>query len=828
MRPAVVRSSMVSDLRHALRLLVRDRSFTLTALLTLALCIGANTAIFSVVQSLLLRPLPVPQAERLVLVLNSYPNAGAPRAAAGVPDYFDRLTAITALEDMALYRRGGMTFGAEGGAERLVSVTATPSFYRLTGAAPVAGSLLTEADAEEGAPRRALLGHGFWQRRFGGAASVVGDEIRLNGNVYVVAGVLPSTFTVLWDDIDVWLPTQFTVRDKSDDARHSNNWTMVGRLKTGATLAQVQQQLDALNAANDERFPQFRQILKDAGFRTDAFMLHDDLVRELRPVLYLLWAGVAFVLLIGCVNIVNLVLIRASGRAREMATRHAIGASFGRLGRQMLSETLLLAAVGGGLGVLLGWWALSAAPALGLDALPRGHEIRMDGVTLAVAAGLTMVVGLVLGAVPVLRLRGLNLAQTLRDEGRAGTVGRRTVLLRRLLATAQVALAFVLLVGAALMLASFREVLKIDPGFTPAGVITAQVTLPSTAYPDPAAVSAVSRRLVDAARSIAGVEHAGVTSVLPLSGNFNSSVIFAEGYVMQPGESLISPAQASISDGYFEAMGTPIVRGRSFTASDTMEAPLAIVIDETLARKFWPDQDPIGRRMYPPSGMDDPTAITPQTRFFTVVGVVKDVRIMGLADGTPMVGAYYFAQAQNPDRSLVFTLRTATAPESVINALRAKVAEINPELPVYGVRTMMERMDESLISRRVPMLIAAAFAVVALFLSAIGVYGVLGYQVAQRRREIGVRMALGSTARDVFALVLGDGLKIAALGLVAGLGGAYFVGRAMQSQLYDVAPHDPRVIAGVAVLLILVAVAATLLPARRAAKVNPLTALTDQ
>lgn len=818
---------MLSDLRHALRLLLKDRSFTVTALLTLALCIGANTAIFSVVQSVLLRPLPVPDADRLVLVLNSYPNAGAPRAAAAVPDYFDRLTAVTTLEEQSLYRRSGVTLGAEGGAERLVSVQATPSFFRLTGASPVVGGLLTDADAAEGAPRRVLLSHAMWQQKFGADANIVGREVRLNGNVHTIAGVLPSSYTVLWNDIDVWLPTQFTALEKSDDSRHSNNWTMVGRLKNGATLSQVQQQLDALNVANDERFPQFRQILKDAGFRTDAFMLQDDLVRELKPVLYLLWGGVGFVLLIGCVNIANLVMIRASGRARELATRHAIGASHGRLSRQLLSETLLVAVAGGALGIVLGWWALSAVPALGLDELPRGHEIQMDTATVAAAMGMTLVVGLLIGLVPVARLRTMNVNSTLRDEGRGGTVSRSTNLLRRGLATAQVALAFVLLIGAGLMLASFREVLKIDPGFTPSGVITAQVTLPSAAYRDAAALATVSQRLVEAAQSIAGVEHAGLTSTLPMTGDYSSSVIFAEGYVMKPGESLLTPANASISPGYFEAMNTPLVRGRYFNQSDTADSPLVIIVDEKLAEKFWPGQDPLGRRMYPPTGMDDPMAITPATKFYTVVGVVKEVQVVGLASSIPLVGAYYFAQSQNPDRGVSLALRTRTDPESVINTLRSKVAQINPELPVYSVNTMMELMEESLISRRVPMLLAGAFAIVAVFLSAIGVYGVLAYQVSQRRREIGIRMALGSTTREVFGLVLGDGLKIAGAGLALGLAGTYFVGEAMRSQLYEVAPNDPAVIGIVSLVLTVVAVAATIIPARRAARVNPLTALGD-
>ncbi len=818
---------MLSDIRHALRLLIKDRSFTVTVLLTLAVCIGANTAIFSVVQSVVLRPLPVPDADRLVLVLNSYPNAGAPRAATAVPDYFDRLDGVDTLEDMALFRRTGATLGADTGAQRLVSVVGTPSFFTLMGATPLAGSLFSEADAQAGAPRRVLLGEGFWRRQFGADPALVGREIRLNGAVHVVAGVLPDSFTVLWNDIDVWLPTQFTADDKGLNSRHSNNWTMVGRLKAGATLPQVQAQLDAINAANDERFPQFRQILKDAGYRTDAFMLQADLVRDLRPVLYLLWGGVGFVLLIGCVNIANLVMVRASGRAREMATRHAIGATFGRLSRQMLSETLLLSLVGGGLGIVLGWWALSAVPTLGLDELPRGHEISMDLVSVAVALGLTLIVGLLIGAVPVLRLQRMNINNSLRDEGRGGTVSRRTSLVRQALATAQVALAFVLLIGAGLMAASFREVLKITPGFTPEGVVTAQISLPASAYPDTASLSAASARLLEAARSIAGVEHAGLTSSLPMSGDYSDSVIFAEGYVAKPGESLISPSQQSVSDGYFEAMQTRVVKGRAFTASDTLDAPLAIIVDTRLAEKFWPGQDPIGRRMYRPTSMENPLAITPETQFFNVVGVVEEVQNRGLATGFQPVGAYYWAQSQLPDRGVALALRTKTSPESVVNSLRAKVAEINPEIPVHSVFTMMELMDQTLVGRRVPMLLAGAFALVALFLSAVGVYGVLAYQVAQRSREIGIRMALGSTARDVFRLVLGDGLRIAAAGLAIGLAGTYFVGRAMQSLLYEVAPHDPTVIGVVSLLLTLVAVAATLIPARRAARVNPLTALTQ-
>ena len=817
----------MSSLRHTVRLLLKDRSFTVTALLTLALCIGANTAIFSVVRSVVLRPLPVPEADRLVQVYNSYPNAGAERAGAAVPDYFDRLKAVPALEVQSVFRQSGATLGADKGAERLKTVVSSASFFRMLQVQPVIGTLFTENDEAEGAPRRVLLSHAMWQRRYAGDSSIVGREIRLNGNVTTVAGVLPADFKFLWNDVDVFLPAVFTAREKSDDGRHSNNWGMVGRLAPGASVEQVQQQLDALNAANDERFPQFKQILKDAGFHTVAANLQQDLVRDLRAVLYLLWGGVLLVLLIGVVNIANLVMVRASARNRELATRHAIGASLTRLRGQVLTETLLVALVGGVAGVVLGWWALSAVPLLGLDEIPRGHEIRMDLVSVGVALLLTVCVGLLIGLVPVVRLGRMNVNATLREEGRGGTVSRGTNLLRRGLATAQIALACVLLVAAGLLVSSFDKVLRIDPGFSPEGVITASVSFPTGGYADDTALRVASGRILEAARTIAGVEQAGITSSIPFGDDFSDSVIFAEGYVMKPGESIISPNQTRVSEGYFEAMNTALVKGRSFTPGDTAESAKVAIIDERLAARFWPGQDPVGRRLYFPQDMKDLTAITEKTEFFNVVGVVKDVEIRGLATGRASVGAYYFPLAQSPDRSIFVAMRTRVAPESVVNSLRAKVAAIDAELPVYGVHTMVERMDDALVGRRVPMLLALAFAGVALFLSAIGVYGVLAYQVAHRRREIGIRMALGSTAREVFSLVLQDGLKIAGVGLAVGLAGTYFVGEAMKSQLYDVAPMDPIVIGAVAALLTVVALTATLIPARRASRVNPLTALTD-
>lgn len=819
-------TTILRDLRFATRLLSKDRTFALTAILTLAICIGANTAIFSIVRSVLLRPLPVPEADRIVYLYNAYPNAGARRGSTGVPDYFDRLREMPVFDEQALYRREGLTLGAGGSVDRVPAVRATPSFFRLLGVSPVQGRLFSEADGEIGQEYKVLLGYGLWQREFGGASDAVGKTLRLNGRAYDVVGVLPADFKFLWNDIEVWVPAAFTAEQKSDDSRHSNNWQMVGRLAAGQTVAEAQRQLDALNARNDERFPQFKQILKDAGFHSVVVNLQDDVVREIRPVLYLLWGGVAFVLLIGCVNIANLVLTRATGRTREFATRFAIGAEPARLRSQILTESSLVALAGGILGLLLGSWSLKSLGWLGLDELPRGFEIAIDPLTVAVILGLTLAVGLLIGLLPVLRLSRIDLNAAMREEGRSGTSGRGTNLLRRGLATAQVAIAFVLLIGAGLLLASFRAVLRTDLGFDPRGVVSAAISLPQIRYSNAAAIAAFSNRVTEAVRAVPGVETAGVTDVLPLSGDYNDSVILAEGYVMKPGESLISPAVADVSPGYFESMRIPLARGRYFDARDTSASTLVAIVDERLAQKFWPGQDPIGRRLYRPDNPSDVLAAGPDTKYITVVGVVKDVQIHGIGLDREPVGAYYFPMSQSPNRGMALVVRTAGDPEALIPSLRSALAGIDPELPLYNIRTMGARVDESLLPRRVPMFLAMAFAGVALLLAAVGIYGVLAYGVTQRQREIGIRMALGSTAGNVFGLVLTEGAKIIGAGLALGLAGTALLAQAIGSLLYGVQPMDPLVIASVAGALVVVAFVAVLIPARRASRVSPLTALT--
>lgn len=814
-----------SDLKFAVRLLWKDKAFALTALLTLGICIGANTAIFSVVYSVLLRPLPVPESDRIVIMYNAYPKAGVERAATGVPDYFDRLRETTVFEEQALFNRRGQTVGTDDGAERIPAMAVTPSFFRLLRVPAHRGRVFTDEDGEVGADQKVILSHQLWQRLFHGDEAAIGKDLRVGGVPFTVVGVMPEDFRFLAGDIRLWVPIAFTPQQKSDDGRHSNNWTMIGRLKPGASLDQAQQQIDALNARNMERFPKFRQILTDAGFHTRSALLQDDIVRDIRGVLYLLWGGVGFVLLIGAVNITNLVLVRSNVRLKELATRQALGAARGRMARQLLTETMCLSVAGGALGLLLGRWAIDLLSGVGLDALPRGSEVAIDATVVAFVMALSVLVGGMVGVILVLQVYRLNLNAVLREEGRGGTSGRGARIVRRALVTAQVAIAFVLLIGAGLMLASFREVIRLRPGFDPAGVLTANVSLPATQYRGDPEIRTFVERTLERVRSLPGVQAAGLTSNVPFGGNYNDSVILAEGYPMKPGESLISPSQTRVSDGYFETMRIPLVRGRLFTRSDTSSSMPAIIVDERLAAKFWPGIDPLGRRMYQPGSPDKLLEPDPNEPMFTIVGVVGSVRQRGFLDPQDSVGAYYFPTTQSPSRGLTFAIRTAGDPQSVVGALRRELQAIDPELPVYGVETMDERMAVSLVRRRTPMVLAVGFSAVALFLSAIGIYGVLAYQVAQRTREIGIRMALGSNARGIFRMVLGEGLRMLAIGVVLGIGGAVALGQAMQSLLYGVKPTEPAVLALGAVVLGVVALLACVVPAARATRIDPSLAL---
>jgi predicted permease len=819
------------DIRFAARLLWKQKVFALASSITLAACIGANATIFSVVNAVLLRALPFPDSDRLVTFMNSYPRAGVERASNGVPDYFDRLRETDVFVEQALYRERGQTVGGEGQPERLQAFQVTPSIFRVLQAKPFRGRLLADADGEVGEERKVVIAHSLWQRLLAGRDDAIGKDLRINGVPHTVVGVLPPDFFFLTREAELWVPVAFTPEEKSDDRRHSNNWQMIGRLKPGRTVDQAQAQIDALNARNMERFPQFREILVNAGFHTTVVPTRADLVREVSTTLYLLWGGVAFVLLIGCVNLTNLMLVRASARAREMATRHALGAGRGRLARQLLTEATLLTLIGAAVGLFSAYAALQVLIAGPLADLPRAAEIGLDRQVVAFTLGLALAVGLAISVVPILSLRRMNLTQAIRDEGRSATGGRRVRLVRRILVASQVAFAFVLLVAAGLLLTSFRRVLEVDPGFNTRAVLTGNVSLPQARYGGDAAMRTFMTRALERVRSLPGVVHAGATTTIPFGGSTNDSVILAEGYQMKPGESLISPMSIVATPGYFEALQVPLVAGRLFTDADNERAPRVIIIDEQLASRFWPGDSPVGRRMWQPDDVKElTTGPGPKSRFYTVVGVVRHVSIGGLVEGADNSrhGAYYFPYAQDPESFMTFAIRTGGDPESFTAAVRREIATIDPELPFYTVRTIEDLMQRSLTNRRTPMMLAVAFGLVALMLAAVGIYGVLAYQVTQRTREMGIRIALGSDTGAIFRLVIGEGAALLGAGFVLGVVGVFALRRSLATQLYQVQPMDPGVVAFVAAALCIVGLIACAVPARRASRINPLVALTDQ
>lgn len=815
----------MDDLRFACRVLWKDKVFSAAAILTLVVCIGGNTALFAVVEHVLLRPLRVPQADRVLTVYNSYPKAGADHGGAAAPDYLDRLRDTTVFEEQCLFNVRDPGIDVGGRVERVHAMQVTPSFFRLVRVPPRLGRGFKEEEGEIGRNDVVVLSDALWHRLFGARSDVIGQNVRLDGRPATVVGVMPREFVFIDSNVQAWVSLALTDQEKTQ--RHANSWAYLARLKPGATLAQAQSQIDAISAANLDRLPESRQLLLNTGFHAVAVRLQDDLVRDIRPTLYLLWGGAMFVLLIGGTNVASLVLARSRTRFKEFATRMALGAGRARIARQLAIEHLLLTVVAGGGGVLVGYGALRVLGTRSIEDIPRGAEIHMDGFAVAYGLGMAVAIGVLLSAIPLVDRRFMNLTTILREDGRSGTMGRAGRTVRRLLVVMQVAFAFILLIGAGLLLASFRQVLMVDPGFKADGVLTLSVNLPRARYGEDASVRRFADEALRGLGGIAGSARVGATNSIPLGSSFSQSAIFAEGYDMKPGESLIAPYSSTVTPGYFEAMGVRLLGGRFFDERDGPDSPKAVIVDQRLARRFWPGRDPIGRRMYSPTDPNDVTAITPRTVWLSVVGVVQEMKLRGLVEGVGDVGAYYFPHAQNPTRNLTFVLRSTNAPSALAPDARLVLSRLDTELPVFEVQTMTDRAARSLVTHRSPMVVAMAFGLVALFLSAIGIYGVLAYLVTERRKEIGIRLALGSSTGAVFELVLREGALLVAVGFALGALGAAVLRTSLESQLFGVRATDPLVLALVVATLALVAFVACAVPARRATRIDPITALAD-
>jgi predicted permease len=809
---------MLSDLVFGLRLLLKERAFAAAALLTLALCIGANTAIFTVLDTVVLRGLPFPDSDRLLTLYNVYPGVGVEFAANAVPDYLDRRKLTDFFSDVSLYTSRGYDFGQPGSTQRATAENVTPSFFRVLRVQPVLGRAFTEEEGQLGNDKVAVLTEGFWKQVFAGDPNIAGKDIRLSGEKFRVVGVMPDRAGMLDPEIRLFVPLAFTQRQMSDDSRHNNRWQMIARLAPGMTVARAQQRIDALNKENIDRFPAYKALLETAKFGTRVLGLKDEMVKTIRPTLYLLQCAVGVVLLIGCVNLANLMLVRANVRMKELAIRFSLGARRWRIGRQLLVEAMMLAAIGGAFGILLAYAGVQLLGQLGAADLPRGSSIQIDARVLGITALIAVATGIVFGSVPVIHLFRHDLNEVFRGRERAGTAGRRALWMRSALVATQVAMAFVLLIGSGLLTLTFARLLKVKPGFDAAGVMTVRIALPDSRYKDDNAANLFFTRLRERLATIPGVRKIGMTSLLPFGGEPNASLVMPAGKRLEPGEKPPVPALNACDSGYLPAMRIPLLEGRNIADSDNASAPHVAIIDEFLARRYWPHGDAVGSRLKV-GDPDDSKA--PQ---YAIVGIAASVKTSNLAEKNP-IGQVYFPYEQIGIHRAHLVVQSDNTGAGLIASIRQRVAEMDPELAIFDIRPMAERVARSLVNQRAAMTLCLIFGGLALLLSAVGLYGVLAYSVTQRTREIGIRAALGAAPGEVLKMVVVQGLLVAVIGLAIGAAVAFFAARLMTTLLYDVKPADPAIFAVVTVVLAAVAALASLVPSLRALRIQPSRAL---
>ncbi len=805
------------DLRYALRGLRRQPLFTLVAVLTLAIGIGANTAIFSLLYQVLLRPLPYANEDRLVVVWNSYPLGGLPQASVSIPDYLDRRTQAPAIEDATIFTQRSVSLAEGGSPEQVRMLRVTPSFFSTLGRTPLLGRAFTDADAVVDADHFAILTYGLWNARFAADPDVIGKDVRLDGVAHRVVGVLPADLELPARDIALLVPFSFTPEQMSDEGRGNEFSTMIARLAPGASREQLDAQMKAIIARNLDRLPRFRGFAESSGFTGYSVPIREQMVGDVRAPLLVLQAGVLLVLLIACVNVANLLLMRATGRHREVAIRTAIGAGRGHLVKQMLTEGLVLALLGATLGLGLGLAGVQGLVALISQRLPYTPEVALNWPMLGFALGIAVLTGLIFGLVPALATRGANLNQVLRDDSARGSASRGTGRTRAGLVVAEVALAVMLLVGAGLLGRSYARLQQVDPGFAPDHVLTAQLALPATSYPDATARATFWRRLVDGTSRIPGVVAAGLTSNVPFNGMVGSGSYSIVGYTPAPNEAMPHGRQEIVGGDYFRAMQIPLVKGRTFSESDGPDSPPVVIIDEYLVSRYFRDKDPIGQQIRR-GGPDTPP--------FTVVGVVGTINSIDLSEPVTKERIYYpVAQAPRPAMALV--VKSTLDPQTLVAQVRAAVQTIDPGQPMADVRTMDQWIGRSLATRRAPTLLLGLFGAVAVLLSGIGIYGVVAYGVSQRVREFGIRQALGADRQTIVQMVLRQGVRTAVAGVALGLVSAVLLTRFLQSQLYGVAARDPLVFVTAGALLLAASIVACYLPARGSTSVDPMVALRD-
>lgn len=801
---------LLQDVRFAVRTLRKSPVFAAVVLLTLALGIGANTAIFSVVDAVLLRPLPYEDSGRLVTVWQD--ERGRGRLAdewLTPPNFFDLRSSSESFEGMAAVMGWGPNLTGDGEPEKLTGQAISHDYFRLLRKSPRLGrGFLAEEDVPDGA-QVVVLSHGLWQRRFGANSDILGSSITLNGEAHIVVGIAPVDLEPLaleGPNVEIWRPLQMDANGGC--GRRCYVLQVFGRLAPGATLRSAAAGLNTVAASLAREYPD-----SNSGVGISLVPLKEQTVGPIRSGLLVLLGAVGFVLLIACVNIANLLLGRAAARQREVAIRTALGAVRGRLIRQLLTESLLLALAGGALGLLFAFWGTDLLVQLSPPGTPRMAEVGIDAQVLVFALGVSLLTGLLFGLVPALQASRSGLTRALGDRGsgRSTAASRRT---RGVLMVAEVAIALTLLVGAGLLMRSFGRLIQVDVGFDTENVLVADLSLPQARYEEDPPRVAFYEQLLEQVESLPGVRSAGAVSVLPLGGN-DADVAFTIEGRPPPDPERMPDAQFRIATpGYFGAMGMRLLAGRVFTAQDRADAPRVAVITDAMARRFWPDEDAVGKQFRPQS-FGEPLV--------TIAGVIADVHHFGL-DQEPRP-EYYLPHAQLHARTMVVVARTAGEPLVLAGALREQVRSLDPQLPVAEITTMEQLVGRSVALPRLYLSLFSVFAAVALLLAAIGIYGVTAFSVTRRTREIGVRVALGARSADVLRMIVRQAMTLALIGLGIGLIAALLLSRALSSLLYDLSPTDPLTFAGVALLLAMVALISAYLPARRAARVDPMVAL---
>jgi predicted permease len=807
--------TLLQDLRYATRMLWKKPGFTAVAVVTLALGIGANSAIFSVINAVLLKPLPFERPEQLMTPWAGEGSTGEEQYVS-YPDFNDWRERTQTLSGVAAFHRAGALLRVGDEQEVITGTVASADIFPVLGLKPVMGRVFTREEDKPGSPLVVLISHGLWQRAFNSDRSIVGKEITLSSRTATVVGVLPPDlrFPVEAPKVDFIEPLASTLGDRLQQ-RGSYSLRTVARLKDGSTREQAEAEMKAIGQDLERQFP-------DEGLRlgTSFTPLHEAAVGRVRFALLVLLGAVGFVLLIACANVANLLLARAASRSREMAVRTALGASRLRVMRQLLTESLLLALTGGVLGLLLAMWGTDLLVAASPVDIPRLNSVGLDTGVVVFTTVVSILTGVLFGLAPALQVSKVELAESLKEGGRGSTEGASRSRLRSMLVVSEVALSLILLVGAGLLIKSFERVREVNPGFNAENVLTTTLSLSRTKYQTPEQRANFFREAERRVGETPGVEAVGLINILPLSGNNNSSTFFVRGRAPVTGADKPMANHRVVNASYFRAMSIPLMRGRAFDERDAKDAPNVIIINEALARKYFPGEEPLGKQIV----IETDAAIDPNPPARTIVGIVGDVRQMSLEENTGP--DFYVPYLQSPERYMSLAVRTApNATAGVTTSLRGTIKEMDREQYIPAIEPMDKFLADSVARRRFQMMLLGIFAGVALLLAGVGLYGVMSYTVLQRTHEIGLRMALGAQTGDVLKMVVRQGLGLTLIGVGVGLVAAFALTRAISSLLYEVSPTDPATFAFVSLLLVAVTLLSCIIPARRATKVDPMIAL---